>query len=158
VGGESRRLPIGSSSAKGCGANVGRRANQTVTFGTPNEADIFDLAAHAGYGHHPAPEPFKVDGNLARGLLEIVDTAEGERMRLKVPQHADGLRAVVVIKRPGANAETLPFLPVQDDHDCYMSTLAPAEPHEFDTTLQLAAGGSQEVLPFRFAEPDGHHP
>lgn len=112
------------------------------------------IPAHA---HHHAPQPFRVAGKFADGLLEIVDTAEGERMRLTVSRHHDGLRAIVVIDRPGGMAETLPLLPDAPDHHSFVSTVAPAEPHEFDATLQLEAGGEQETLRFTMVEPGHHH-
>ena len=107
-------------------------------------------------GHHHAPEPFKVDGRLAKGLLEIVDTAEGERMRLTVGGHVDGLGATVVIKRPGG-PESLPLTSIPGDHHVYESASAPAEPHAFDATLFLRRGIEEEALPFHMAEPEGHH-
>ena len=78
-------------------------------------------------------------------------------MRLTVSNHAEGLGAVVVIKRPGGVAEKLPLLPAADDHHSYISTSAPAEPHEFEASLQLTAAGQEETLAFQMAEPEGHH-
>ena len=108
-------------------------------------------------GHHHAPEPFVFEGKLATGLLRIVDTANGERMRLTVSTHAKGLGAVVVIKRPGGVMEKLPLLPAVDDHHSYLSASAPAEPHAFDATLELSAAGDAETHVFHMAEPEGHH-
>ncbi|WP_158810917.1 cation diffusion facilitator family transporter [Beijerinckia sp. L45] len=107
-------------------------------------------------GHHHAPEPFKVDGQLAKGLLEIADTSDGERMRLTVGTHVDGLNATVVIKRPGEAAESLPLTSAHGDHHVYESASAPAEPHEFDATLFLRRGAEEEALPFHMSEPDDH--
>ena len=114
-------------------------------------------AAAPVHEHHHAPEPFRFAGKLAAGVLEIIDTAQGERMRLTVSRHAEELRPVVVIDRPGGIAETLPLLPSEADHHSFLSALAPAEPHEFDARLQLGADGQQEVLPFRMVEPEHHH-
>ncbi|WP_217577807.1 cation diffusion facilitator family transporter [Mesorhizobium sp. GbtcB19] len=107
-------------------------------------------------GHHHAPDPFLVSGRLASGLLEIVDTPQGERMRLRLSRHAEGLRANVAIERDGGAVESLPLSPVGGDHHYLQSLIAPAEPHEFSARLQLAAGADSEDLPFAMAEPEGH--
>ncbi|TGQ12214.1 cation diffusion facilitator family transporter [Mesorhizobium sp. M2E.F.Ca.ET.219.01.1.1] len=107
-------------------------------------------------GHHHSPDPFLVSGKLASGLLEIVDTPEGERMRLRLSRHAEGLRANVAIERAGGAVESLPLSPVGGDHHYLQSLVAPAEPHEFSARLQLAAGQDSEDLPFAMAEPEGH--
>lgn len=107
-------------------------------------------------GHHHAPDPFLVSGKLASGLLEIVDTPQGERMRLRLSRHAEGLQANVAIERAGGAVESLPLSPVGGDHHYLQSLVAPAEPHEFSARLQLAAGQDSEDLPFAMAEPEGH--
>ncbi|TPJ22734.1 cation diffusion facilitator family transporter [Mesorhizobium sp. B2-7-2] len=108
-------------------------------------------------GHHHAPDPFLVDRKLASGLLEIVGTPQGERMRLRLSRHAEGLRANVAIERMDGAVESLPLSPVGGDHHYLQSLVAPAEPHEFSARLQLAAGPDTEDLPFAMAEPEGHH-
>jgi cation diffusion facilitator family transporter len=110
----------------------------------------------AGHGHHNAPEPFRVQSKLATGLLEIVDTPQGERMRLTVSQRAEGLQAVVTIDRDG-RAETLPLSAVPSAPHIFESSVAPAEPHDFEAQLRLVAFAQTEVLPFRMTEPAGHH-
>ena len=107
--------------------------------------------------HHHAPEPFRVDCALAKGLLEIINTPAGERMRLTLDRHAEGLEALVTIARPGAADESLELSPVQGDHHAFLSGLALAEPHEFNAVLRLAAGGKTFNLPFDMMEPEGHH-
>ncbi|MDX8447944.1 cation diffusion facilitator family transporter [Mesorhizobium captivum] len=109
-----------------------------------------------GANHH-APDPFLVSGKLASGLLEIIDTPQGERMRLRLSRHAEGLQANVAIERPGGAFERLPLSPVGGDHHYLQSLVAPAEPHEFSARLQLAAGADSEDLPFAMSEPEGHH-
>jgi len=109
----------------------------------------------ASHAHH-APEPFKVAGDLASGLLEIVDTSAGERMRLTIDSHADDLVATVIIDRP-EGPETLALGPVAGDHHRLESSVAPAEPHEFEARLILTAKGREQVLPFKMVEPEGHH-
>ena len=114
--------------------------------------------AESAHGHHHAPAPFRVSSPLATGLLEIIDTPEGERMRLTVSRHAEGLAATVAIRRPGGAIETLPLIPKFDDHHELVSSIAPAEPHEFDAELQLRDNKDRkESLAFQMKEPDGHH-
>jgi cation diffusion facilitator family transporter len=110
---------------------------------------------HADHGHHHAPEPFRVEGKLATGLLEIVDTPEGERMRLTTHQRAEGLQVVVTIDRPGG-IETLPLPPVPGSPHVLQSSVAPAEPHEFEAELRLTSFVQTEILPFSMTEPPGH--
>ncbi|MER9407896.1 cation diffusion facilitator family transporter [Mesorhizobium caraganae] len=113
-------------------------------------------AAETSHAHHHAPEPFKVVCDLAEGTLEIVDTPAGERMRLTIDRHADDLAATVIIDRP-EGPETLRLDPVADNHHRLESTVAPAEPHEFQARLILVAKGREQVLPFKMVEPEGHH-
>jgi len=130
-------------------------ARANIRFGRSGQAASSLIEAHAG--HHHAPEPFLFKGKLAKGELQIIDTPEGERMQLTVSEHVQNLRAVVVIERPGGQAETLPLLPSIRRHHNYTSQEAPAEPHEFDATLQLSAADQTEELAFHMAEPEGHH-
>lgn len=116
------------------------------------------VSASAGdaHGHHHAPDPFRVNGTLANGLLEIVDTPDGERMRLRVSKHAEGLSAEVVIDRANEAKEILTLSPHARDHHTLDSAVAPAEPHEFTARLRLRAGAAAEELAFAMAEPAGH--
>ncbi|WFU13302.1 cation diffusion facilitator family transporter (plasmid) [Rhizobium sp. CB3090] len=120
------------------------------------QLDSAGVPAAADHGHHHAPAPFAVSSRLATGLLEIIDTPEGERMRLSISKHAHGLEAVVEIARE-SGVERLPLLPSSVDHHALISTVAPAEPHEFDAVLKLMAGIEVDDLPFRMEEPEGHH-
>ena len=108
-------------------------------------------------GHHHAPEPFQFECGLAEGVLTIVDTAKGERMCLTVSRMSNDLQAIVVIDRSDKGKETLLLMQSDLDRNTYVSTAAPAEPHEFDASLELSADGKKEVLPFRMVEPEDHH-
>ena len=79
-------------------ANVRVHGSVEATSGT-SEGD-----AHAE-GHHHAPAPFTFAGALAAGVVEIVDTPVGERMRLIVNRHEKGLEATVTIDRGGGKVE-----------------------------------------------------
>jgi cation diffusion facilitator family transporter len=117
-----------------------------VNFSTPT----------AGDDHH-APDPIRLSTTMLTGLLEIADTPRGERIRLRVSRHVEGLSAVVVIKRDEAKLETLALVPVAGDHHWMESEAAPAEPHEFEATLQLTAGALSDAISFRMAEAHHHH-
>jgi cation diffusion facilitator family transporter len=125
----------------------------TIQFDT-GDVEPAERAAHA---HHHAPEPFRVDSPLASGTLAIVDTREGERMRLTVDTQTNNLKATVKIRRSGSSTEPLELLPLPGDSLAYMSATAPQEPHEFDAVLELSAHGQRVNLPFHMAEPEGHH-
>jgi cation diffusion facilitator family transporter len=127
-----------------------------VTF-EGSELDRINLpaASHAG-GHHHAPDPFRFKGGLAEGVLEIVDTPDGERMQMTLNQPIPDLTAMVVIERPGSEEERLALDAVAKNPRMFLSTAAPAEPHEFDAGLHLSVAGHQETLPFQMTEPVGH--
>ena len=110
----------------------------------------------AGASHHHAPDPFKVDSILARGLLEIVGTPVGERMRLTLVQPVDGLVAAVTIDRPGAEVETLALIETPGNTRVLESAGAPGEPHEFSAQVRLSIGDRTDVLAFKMLEPVGH--
>ena len=113
-------------------------------------------ALPAPAAHQHAAEPFRFASDLASGFLEIVDTPSGERMRLTIEHHAEGLEATVIIDRPGG-PESLRLAPASDGNHRYESAVAPSEPHEFSANLLLQAGDRKRALPFKMSEPDGHH-
>ena len=106
--------------------------------------------------HHHAPAPFPFSGSLAAGVLEIIDTPSGERMRLTLDRSTDVLQATVTIDRPGGEDETLTLKLDANNRRTYISAFAPAEPHAFDAKLTLQADDRSEVIAFRMDEPPGH--
>lgn len=106
-------------------------------------------------GHQHAPRPVQVSTRLADGLLQIVDTPQGERMQLRISRHAEGLSAQVDIARDG-RTEVLDLQPVEGDHHWLRSSVAPSEPHAFAAKLRLRAGNDNEDMAFAMAEPEGH--
>jgi hypothetical protein len=109
------------------------------------------------HGHHHAPDPFRFSGQLAQGVLEIADTDDGERFRLRVSRHAEGLAASVEIQREGGMVEEHALVPVDGNHHVLQSLAAPAEPHEFEGQLLLAGSADSERLFFKMLEPGDHH-
>jgi cation diffusion facilitator family transporter len=102
--------------------------------------------------HHHAPAPFRFEGQLGAGTLEIVDTPRGERMRIALSRHTHNLSVTIVIHRPGGSAEVLMLREVPGEHLTLESDAAPQEPHEFSASLNLAAEESHETLPFEMKE------
>lgn len=133
------------------------RSANIVLRPASGEADAGVPIPVSTHGHHHAPDPFRFEAKLAAGALEIVDTPQGERMRLSLKRHAPGLTAQVVIERPGSEPESLALREIDGDHHAMQSNVAPAEPHEFSATLRLSAGGREEELPVAMKEPPGHH-
>ena len=107
-------------------------------------------------GHRHAPAPVAVRGQLADGVVEIVDTPSGARWQCTVSQAATGLDASITIQRERGRIETLSLDALAGNPLRFMSATAPEEPHEFDAQLHLRAGERSEVLPLRFTEPHGH--
>lgn len=107
-------------------------------------------------GHHHAPEPFRFESPIVGGLLEIIDTPDGERIRLSVERPVKRMTATVSINRPDGKVEALTLTPVVGNDLQFISLAAPAEPHKFDARLYLQASGREDILPFRMTEPRGH--
>ena len=111
-----------------------------------------NVAPHAG---HHAPNPVAVRGELADGVMEIIDTPQGERLRFTCSRQTSGLSAVATIQRDRAQGEVLEL--IEQRHGTqFLSTAAPEEPHEFNAVLRLQLNGQSEILPFHMAEPEGH--
>lgn len=114
-------------------------------------------AAHTSTrGHHHAPAPFKFESALASGVLEIVETSGGERLRLTLDRPAGELQASVSIDRAGNNSELLPLVRSGLSGAVYESENAPAEPHEFSARLDLTTSEKKLMLRFQMSEPHGH--
>src|SRR5258708_37629831 len=112
---------------------------------------------HGHHGHH-APQPAAVEGDLAAGKLEIIDTADGERMTFTASRAAADLEPTVEIDRSGGRVETLALKREGGSSPRWISASAPEEPHEFSARLRLRAGNRTEDLPFTMREPTDHHP
>ena len=106
--------------------------------------------------HHHAPTPVRVSGRLAEGVVEIVETPAGERMRFSAARLSDDTEALVEISRDGKPPETL-LMAEASNRLQLMSDVAPAEPHEFVARLILRRGAEREELSFTMSEPLGHH-
>ena len=111
---------------------------------------------HGSHGHH-APQPVLLEGKLAAGTVEIIDTAEGERMTFTASRAAPDLQASIEIDRDGGRIEALPLKRMAGNPQRWTSSTAPQEPHEFAARLSLRSGSGTEALPFTMSEPADHH-
>ncbi|MBI2752413.1 MAG: cation transporter [Betaproteobacteria bacterium] len=118
-------------------------------------SDVLPVAAAKSHSH--APHPILLRGRLASGILEIVDTSQGERMRFVADSAPSGLRAEVRIARANGALETLSLSATVDRPDVFWSSAAPQEPHEFEAQLILTAGDRSDALPFKMVEPAHAH-
>lgn len=114
------------------------------------------LVDHTGHSHHHAPAPVTLQGELAGGVVEIIDTPQGERMQFIATQSLEGLTAAVIIERLEDKVELLELVPAVDDAKRFLSQIAPAEPHEFNAVLRLRVGDRFEDLAFHVEEPSDH--
>jgi cation diffusion facilitator family transporter len=125
----------------------------------PNDMATTDSVSHSGHdaGHHHAPSPVTVNGELADGVLEIIDTPDGERLRFTPSRVTVEMKAFVTIQRGSARIETLVLAAQNGNPSMFVSAVAPEEPHEFEAELHLQTDKRSEVLPFRVVEPEDHH-
>lgn len=103
-------------------------------------------AAH----HHQAP-PVVAEAAGRRCEVAIVDTPQGERMRLRWDAPPAEAVAVAIARPPGAD-ERLSFAVDPADRRCLLSRETPQEPHAFAAVVEAGA----MRLPFTMREPDGH--
>lgn len=104
---------------------------------------------------HHAPAPVRFDDALVEGVIEIVDTPDGERLRLTAARLPGDALVRVVITRPDGD-EVLLLIAQPGHHGVLTSAIAPSEPHEFNARLIVASGSTETVLSFNLVEPVGH--
>lgn len=102
--------------------------------------------------HHHAPEPVQVSSSILKGILEIVDTPIGERIRFSSKSIIEENDLVVEINRLGF-VETLHLEKSPDNPLVYISAETPQEPHEFTAKIKLL---NRDNFEFKMSEPDHH--
>lgn len=112
------------------------------------------LATKSSPHEHHAPEPVLIVGKKLNGLLEIINTALGERMRFVASQDLTENELIVEINRGDYPVERLSLLKSQIDSNTFLSTMAPGEPHEF--SAHFFSINSVEKISFSMKEPAGH--
>lgn len=110
---------------------------------------------HQVHHHHGEPEPVSIKGRLCQGLLEIIQTPDGERMRLRTSQSTPSLVVRAIINRLG-DFEVLELNRDQNSPNDFVSDVAPDEPHEFSAEVEISNGIHHDLIPFEMHEPLNH--
>ena len=93
---------------------------------------------------------------MTNGLLEIIDTSEGERMKFTSEKSQEKLSLRVIINR----SESLEVLVLKQSYPGskeYLSEVAPNEPHEFSAEFEMTIDNQKNVMSFEMHEPHDHH-
>lgn len=110
----------------------------------------------ASHDHHHVPDPIRIHNSVTDGVLEIIDTPNGERMKYVARQAPTGLGLRVVINR-SEQLEIIPLVRVSEGSNIFVSDVAPNEPHEFSAEFEISFGDVRDVIPFEMHEPEHHH-
>lgn len=106
------------------------------------------------HAHHHAPNPVAVQSSVLKGVIEIIDTPLGERIRYTSNAALEVGQLIVQIAR-GSTFETLHLEKSPDNSLVFLSAEVPGEPHEFKATLKL---DERDSFAFEMFEPEGHPP
>ena len=110
---------------------------------------------HAHHRHQPTPQP--IDGKILRGTIEIIDTPAGERMRFASAVAMNQKKLQVCIKRSSGQMEILDLVQSSMASEVFMSTAAPAEPHEFSAFIKCETTAESDTVNFEMHEPEHDH-
>lgn len=105
--------------------------------------------------HHHAPEAVHIKASDTTGILEIISTHDGERMRYIHHGTTENLSFRVIINR-AEGLEVLPLKLINGKPNEYISEAAPGEPHEFSAEFEVTNGGRSEIVTFEMHEPADH--
>lgn len=105
--------------------------------------------------HHHDADPVSILGNTIKGSVEIIDSPLGERMRFISSTLIHERELLVEIER-GNKIENIVLTRISDTTNTYLSSIAPAEPHEFSAKI-ICFGKYKDSVQFEMKEPDGHH-
>lgn len=105
--------------------------------------------------HHHAPDPIHIKCHDTQGVLEIIDTPQGERMRYVASNISPDVKIRVIINR-SEGLEVLELQPTSSANE-WMSLVAPNEPHEFSAEFEVSKGELREVILFEMHEPHHDH-
>ena len=106
--------------------------------------------------HHHAPEPIRISNVMTNGLLQIIDTSEGERMKFTAEKSQENLSLRVIINR-SESLEVLVLKQTYPGSKEYLSEAAPNEPHEFSAEFEMGLDNRKNVMTFEMHEPQDHH-
>lgn len=106
------------------------------------------------HAHHHAPNPVAVQSSILNGVIEIIDTPIGERMRYTSNVALEAGELIVRIQRENG-FENLQLEKSNENSLVYLSVEVPGEPHEFKATLKF---DGRDSFAFEMFEPEGHAP
>lgn len=112
-------------------------------------------AEHAHHHHQPTPQA--IEGKILHGAIEIIDTPAGERLRFASSAAMSPKKLQVCIKRSSGEMETLDLIQSSIAPEIFMSTAAPAEPHEFSAFINCETASGSDSVNFEMHEPEHHH-
>ena len=108
---------------------------------------------HMKHHHHHAPEPIHIQCKDTHGVLEIIDTPHGERLRYVANAISQDTKLRVVINR-SEGLEPIELLQTSNAKE-WMSSVAPNEPHEFSAEFEIVKNDARDVFVFEMHEPHG---
>ena len=108
------------------------------------------------HDHHHASEPIQITNKLISGIIQIINTPNGERMQFIADSMDTKLSFRVVINRP-EGLEVLVLKKSLTNSNEYISEFAPNEPHEFSAEFEISLNDQKEIIPFEMHEPHDHH-
>ncbi len=104
---------------------------------------------HHHLHHHSHAEPILITNSLISGILEIINTNEGKRIKFTSKKEIQNLNFKVIINRP----EGLEVLKLNKLNSLeYLSDIAPSEPHEFSAEFEISQENKNEIIPFEMHE------
>lgn len=104
--------------------------------------------------HHGAPDPVMVTTRSANGILEMINTDDGEKIRFTSESDVADLDVRILITRP-TEIEVLEFR--RESPRSFVSVQIPQEPHEFSAEAEFMRAGEREIFPFAMHEPHDHY-
>ncbi len=104
------------------------------------------------HAHQHAPNPVAVQSSELNGVIEIIDTPLGERMRYTSNTALAAGELTIQIQRENG-FENLSLEKSPENSLVYLSIEVPGEPHEFKATLKLAG---RDSFAFEMFEPSEH--
>ena len=127
-----------------------RRLRQRRRAGSRDHHD------HHHHHDHHASDPQPIKGRDLVGVIEIVETPIGERLRFAASRVLKLRNLEARICRPGGRLEILGMIQSPLAPKIYMSNASPEEPHEFAASLHAETDAGADSAVFEMREPKGH--
>lgn len=104
--------------------------------------------------HHHHSESVEINSQFTSGLLSIVETSEGERMKYFFNHISENTELKVFINR-SEGLEILELFKAENSNE-FLSKVAPSEPHEFSAELEIKVLDHRELVTFEMHEHHDH--